>query len=166
MYSILILIFFFFSSRRRHTRWTGDWSSTCALPIWAEDFDVEAVGVMPPVVEGRGSNHRDGAPGAEKRAERAAESPHGNGIGAKRGILAESGGENEIAAAEAGKNATELDQDVGRSPESVAADAFVTGDVPDAADNAASDGEEIAPDIPGDRKGASGDALSGASRES
>src|SRR5690348_18236947 len=25
--------FFFFSSRRRHTRWTGDWSSTCALPI-------------------------------------------------------------------------------------------------------------------------------------
>src|SRR5579863_1565014 len=24
---------FFFSSRRRHTRWTGDWSQTCALPI-------------------------------------------------------------------------------------------------------------------------------------
>src|SRR5690348_2627790 len=24
---------FFFSSRRRHTRWTGDWSSDCALPI-------------------------------------------------------------------------------------------------------------------------------------
>src|SRR5580765_7122950 len=23
----------FFSSRRRHTSWTGDWSSTCALPI-------------------------------------------------------------------------------------------------------------------------------------
>src|SRR5713226_525609 len=28
-----ILSFFFFSSRRRHTRWTGDWSSACALPI-------------------------------------------------------------------------------------------------------------------------------------
>src|SRR5438876_9547198 len=27
---------FFFSSRRRHTRWTGDWSSTCALPIFRE----------------------------------------------------------------------------------------------------------------------------------
>src|SRR6266581_1422881 len=25
---------FFFSSRRRHTRWTGDWSQTCALPIY------------------------------------------------------------------------------------------------------------------------------------
>src|SRR5256885_14116358 len=25
----------FFSSRRRHTRLQGDWSQTCALPIWA-----------------------------------------------------------------------------------------------------------------------------------
>jgi hypothetical protein len=81
-------------------------------------------------------------------------------------VLAESGGEDEIAAAEAGNNAAELDQDVGGSPEGVAADAFVPGDVPDAADNAASDGEEIAPDVPGDRKSSSGDALSGASPES
>src|SRR5690242_20826629 len=28
--------FFFFSSRRRHTRLTCDWSSDCALPIFAE----------------------------------------------------------------------------------------------------------------------------------
>src|SRR5205809_2451210 len=27
--------FFFFSSRRRHTRCSRDWSSACALPIWA-----------------------------------------------------------------------------------------------------------------------------------
>src|SRR5256885_16235940 len=27
-------IFFFFSSRRRHTRLQGDWSQTCALPIF------------------------------------------------------------------------------------------------------------------------------------
>src|SRR5205085_7197906 len=27
--------FFFFSSRRRHTRFDCDWSSTCALPIFA-----------------------------------------------------------------------------------------------------------------------------------
>src|SRR6267143_3365760 len=29
------MYFFFFSSRRRHTRWNCDWSSTCALPIFA-----------------------------------------------------------------------------------------------------------------------------------
>src|SRR5690348_17359648 len=28
-----IMLVFFFSSRRRHTSWTGDWSSECALPI-------------------------------------------------------------------------------------------------------------------------------------
>src|SRR5436189_3563483 len=28
--------FFFFSSRRRHTRYIGDWSSECALPISRE----------------------------------------------------------------------------------------------------------------------------------
>src|SRR5437762_11361748 len=26
--------YFFFSSRRRHTRYIGDWSSACALPIF------------------------------------------------------------------------------------------------------------------------------------
>src|SRR5438445_5251382 len=38
MYSTLhvcLLFFFFFSSRRRHTRYWRDWSSTCALPIFA-----------------------------------------------------------------------------------------------------------------------------------
>src|SRR6266853_5370611 len=29
------VFFFFFSSRRRHTRFDCDWSSECALPIWA-----------------------------------------------------------------------------------------------------------------------------------
>src|SRR5437879_13409000 len=29
--------FFFFSSRRRHTRYIGDWSSECALPIFVDD---------------------------------------------------------------------------------------------------------------------------------
>src|SRR5574337_1099579 len=28
---------FFFSSRRRHTRLSGDWSQTCALPIYVPD---------------------------------------------------------------------------------------------------------------------------------
>src|SRR6266566_6273842 len=31
-------MFFFFSSRRRHTRLQGDWSQTCALPIFHRDY--------------------------------------------------------------------------------------------------------------------------------
>src|SRR5690348_4955070 len=33
LFCVFFFFFFFFSSRRRHTRWTGDWSSECALPI-------------------------------------------------------------------------------------------------------------------------------------
>src|SRR5437763_8788903 len=32
----VLLSAFFFSSRRRHTRYIGDWSSDCALPIFPE----------------------------------------------------------------------------------------------------------------------------------
>src|SRR5690606_40125599 len=34
---------FFFSSRRRHTRFSRDWSSACALPIFNEDLAATAV---------------------------------------------------------------------------------------------------------------------------
>ena len=58
----------------------------------AEDFDVEAVGIVPPVVEGGGGDHADGAPGGNERAEWATESPNGNGVGAERRIFAKSCG--------------------------------------------------------------------------
>ena len=41
----------------------------------ADDLDVEAVRVVPPVVERRGDEHRDAAPGRDERAERAATAP-------------------------------------------------------------------------------------------
>src|SRR5579863_4618270 len=41
----------------------------------AADFHVEAVGVVPPVVEGGGDDHGDASPGGDEGSERAAESP-------------------------------------------------------------------------------------------
>src|SRR5437762_4828370 len=32
--NVMVMCYFFFSSGRRHTRYIGDWSQTCALPIW------------------------------------------------------------------------------------------------------------------------------------
>src|SRR5256886_9443236 len=37
---VSVFVFFFFSSRRRHTRFDCDWSSECALPIFAAVSDV------------------------------------------------------------------------------------------------------------------------------
>src|SRR3970282_2548873 len=42
-HSQFVVFFFFFSSRRRHTRYIGDWSSTCALPIWDDDQGIDAL---------------------------------------------------------------------------------------------------------------------------
>ena len=45
----------------------------------ADDLHVEAVGVVPPVVERRRGDHRERAPDADPRAERRAESPEAHG---------------------------------------------------------------------------------------
>ena len=42
----------------------------------AEDFDVEAVGVVPPVIERRGGEHGGATPGGNEGAERPAEFPY------------------------------------------------------------------------------------------
>ena len=127
----------------------------------AEDFDVEAVGVVPPIVEGAGGDHGDGAPGADKGAEGSAETPHGDGVIAERRILLESRGKDYVAAGEAGNDSAQVDEHVRGSPESVAADALVPGNVPDAADDAGGDGDDVAPDVPGDGESFGGDALGG-----
>src|SRR5436189_2812632 len=38
---------FFFSSRRRHTRYIGDWSSECALPILSDPLAIGVIGAGP-----------------------------------------------------------------------------------------------------------------------
>ena len=48
-----------------------------------DDLDVEAVGVVPPVVEGRGGEHRDASPGGEEDAERGAQAEDLDGGGAQ-----------------------------------------------------------------------------------
>ena len=60
----------------------------------AENFYVEAVSVVPPIIEWRGGDHRGGAPRNDERAERAAASPHGDAGIAQRMILVKSNREN------------------------------------------------------------------------
>src|SRR6478735_11240552 len=56
---------FFFSSRRRHTRLQGDWSQTCALPIFRDDGRLRRAR--------RRSPHRRHPGAARLRAERSEE---------------------------------------------------------------------------------------------
>src|ERR1022692_3438739 len=55
---VFVVCFFFFSSRRRHTRLQGDWSQTCALPIWIRRASLaKAVAIQIRTYSKSGSSH-------------------------------------------------------------------------------------------------------------
>ena len=64
----------------------------------ADDLDVEAVGGVPPVVEGGGGEHRDAAPARDEDAERSAEAEDVDGRRFELFGVAEGGGKDEVDA--------------------------------------------------------------------
>ena len=117
----------------------------------AENLYVEAVSVVPPVVEGRGGDHGHAAPGTDECAERSAEAPHPHRARLlRRGGMAEGAGEDEIPARDARQDAAQIDQHVGGGPEGIAADALVPRDIPDSTDGGGGDGDDAVGDVPGD----------------
>ncbi len=121
-----------------------------------DDLDVQAVGVVPPVVEGGRGDHGEGAPDRHPGAERGAETPEtngGGGLGHARSP-AEGGPERQPAGGQPGEHPAEVDRQVRRGPEGVAADRRVPGDVPEQADGDARRAEEGGIEIPGEGGGA------------
>src|SRR6202046_4752208 len=117
---------------------------------WADDGDVEAEGIVPTVVEGRGCDHYHATPTGEERTERAAESPDLNGGSPGGGIGSKGGGKNQIDAGESHQYAAQLDRQVRWGPESVAANAHVPGNVPVKPEEDGSGAEKGGPGGPGD----------------
>ena len=71
----------------------------------AEDFDVEAVGVVPPVIERRGGEHGGATPGGNEGAQGPAEFPYADAGGCQLRIPAEGAGKNQVAAGESRQDA-------------------------------------------------------------
>ena len=118
----------------------------------AENLDVEPVRVMPPAVERHGGDHGEAAPGADESSERRAESEDVDGNSAQ-GRFGERGGEDQVAAGDAGDDAAELDCEMRGSPESIAADGAMPRDIPLPTNERGGDAERGQPDIPRDRLG-------------
>src|SRR5277367_567149 len=123
----------------------------------ADDFDVEAVGVMPPVVEGGRREHHESAPRRHEASERPAKAPDRDA-----GVLGlirrtEGGRQNRVAAGDSGQHAREIDHHMRGRPEGVAADRDMPRDVPVTAEEIGGGGGCQTPDIPGNRSGALGD---------
>src|SRR5690606_40278830 len=67
-----LVTFFFFSSRRRHTRFSRDWSQTCALPISRLCQENQVVGVHSVHISPAGQDFTEmfaGNPGASEYAQ-------------------------------------------------------------------------------------------------
>ena len=114
----------------------------------ADDLHVQPVGAVPPVVEGRRGQHRDRAPDRHPRAERRAEAPEANRRRALLRRAGKRGVEREPSARQARHHASQVDGQVRRRPERVAADRAVPRDVPDDAQDHAGRGEEDGVDGP------------------
>ncbi len=89
---------------------------------WADDLDVESVGVVPPVVKGGSHEHGDPAPPGEEDTERGAESKDTDRCITQLAIVAEGAVNDQPCTDDSGENTTGVDGHVGGGPESIAAD--------------------------------------------
>ena len=102
----------------------------------ADDLHIEAVRVVPPVVEWRRRDHHQRAPDANPCAKRGVEVfPEANRFCACVGGARECRAQGEVSAAQPGNDCAGLLEKVRRRPEGVAADGAVPGDVPDQSDD-------------------------------
>src|SRR5581483_4901516 len=122
----------------------------------AYDLDVKAVGIVPPVVEGRRREHRDSAPRRDKASERPAKPPYGNRAVAKRAGIVEGGAEDRVAARHAGEDSRHVDHHVRGGPEGVASNRDMPGDVPVSAERIEGRRRRKTPYEPRDGGGARG----------
>ena len=119
----------------------------------ADEFYVEPVGVVPPVVEGRGGEHSHAAPASEEDAERTVQAEEADRGGAELRVLARRSADDKPEADDAAEHSAEVEQQVRGRPEGIAADGAVPGDVPLAADVRGGYGGHPGPQIPGDGRG-------------
>src|SRR5262249_41876348 len=108
-------------------------------------------GVMPPVVERSGDHHGGAAPCGQEGSEGSTQTPHPYGRFASRGVRRESRVQNQVAAGNGREQSAKLYGQVLRSPEGVAADGHVPGDVPVESEDDRSNGGRSNQQRPGNR---------------
>ena len=114
----------------------------------AQDFDIQPVRIMPPVVERRARQHRQRAPDRHPRAQGSPESPDANARSANRFVRGKGRAQDEPAAQEPAETSSEMNADVGRRPKCVAPDRGVPGNIPDNPDDDARRGKDDELTIP------------------
>ncbi len=110
---------------------------------------VEAVGVVPPVIEDGVVEDAEAAPAGDEDTEGSAQAPDAHGVALELEVMAPGGCDDEVAAEDGGEEARGVEDDVGGVPEAVAADGAMPGDIEVQAEDGAGDGGGGGPDEPG-----------------
>ncbi len=116
------------------------------------DLDVQAVGVVPPVVEGRRGEHRDAAPGRNKGAERGAEAQHRDRFTLQLLAAAKRRVQDQVSADHRRNHTAGIDQQMRRGEERIASDGTMPRDIPRAAKRGRGDRERAGPHRPRDAR--------------
>src|SRR5260370_8119890 len=115
-----------------------------------DDLNIEAEGVVPPVVERSRGEHGEPAPERDEGSHRPVKSPDLDCGFLLSAVLTESGRENQVRAGESRENRSKLNAQVRGSPESAPADRSVPGNIPIEPKGGGSDSNPGTPDIPRD----------------
>ena len=113
-----------------------------------ENFYVESICVVPPIIEWCRQEHRERSPNHDPCAQWRAKSPEAYGRRAFFRRAEEMRLERQPSASQAGNESTEISEDVRGRPKGIAADGTVPGNVPMAAHHGKGDGGGAAPDVP------------------
>src|SRR5262245_32082478 len=100
----------------------------------ADDFDIETIGIMPPVVERRRRQHRNATPNGDPCPERAIKTPESHRARLLRRRAKECRPQDKPAGREAAEQTTELNRQVRRSPERVAPNRAMPRNIPEDSD--------------------------------
>ena len=114
----------------------------------ADDLHIEPVGIVPPIVERRGSDHRRRAPHRHPCSQRRACAKEMNRCGALLVRAAKRGLERQPGEQQRRHYPAELNDDVRRRPKSVAPDRRVPRDVPEQSDRQTSHPAHGDPSMP------------------
>src|SRR5688500_12600273 len=97
---------------------------------WTEDFDIQTVGVMPPVVERCRGEHGERTPDRNPGSKRRAKTPQPNCPGPFCRGSKECGADHQPPSGEPTEQAAQVDRHVRWRPKRIASDGAMPGDVP------------------------------------
>src|SRR5690348_14131996 len=118
----------------------------------ADDLNIQAESVVPPVIERGGGEHGESTPERDESSQRAIKTPNLYCGLLSSAVLSEGRREDQVHAGKSGENGAEVDAQVRGSPEGIPANGSVPRNVPIEPKCGGGHSNRRTPNIPGNRR--------------